>query len=214
MAARRGKPKSQARRGNDNRVPGWAWLLAGVLLGLGIAAFVLYREGFSGKPGGPTPNPTATPPATSSEPAVAPPLAETPKRPRYDFYTLLREQETAVSDRELAERARAEAEAAAKQRAQQQQQQAQQQTEATASAPRERYQLQAGAFRDAADAEALKARLALVGQFARVQTDTINGGVWHRVRLGPYSSPGEAEAAKRALAANGIDAIAVRESGQ
>ena len=68
--------------------------------------------------------------------------------------------------------------------------------------------------RDAADAEALKARLALVGQFARVQTDTINGGVWHRVRLGPYSSPREAEAAKQALAASGIDAIAVRESGQ
>lgn len=210
MAARRGKPKSQARRGNDSRVPGWAWLLAGVLLGLGIAAFVLYREGFSGKPGGPTPNPEATPPAGSSEPAVAPPAAEPPKKPRYDFYTILREQETAVSDRELAERARAEAEAAAKQ----QQQQAQQPSEPTANTPSERYQLQAGAFRDAADAEALKARLALVGQFARVQTDTINGGVWHRVRLGPYSSPSEAEAAKQALAASGIDAIAVRESGQ
>lgn len=210
MAARRGKPKSQARRGNDSRVPGWAWLLAGVLLGLGIAAFVLYREGFSGKPGGPTPNPEATPPAASSEPAVAPPAAEPPKKPRYDFYTILREQETAVSDRELAERARAEAEAAAKQ----QQQQAQQTPEATASTASERYQLQAGAFRDAADAEALKARLALIGQFARVQTDTINGGVWHRVRLGPYSSPSEAEAAKQALATNGIDAIAVRESGQ
>ncbi|MBE5317108.1 MAG: SPOR domain-containing protein [Xanthomonadales bacterium] len=211
MAGRRGKPKSQARRGDDNRMPGWAWLLAGVLLGLAIAVFVLYREGFSGKPGGPTPNPEATPPAASSEPAVALPAAEAPKKPRYDFYTILREQETAVSDRELAERARAEAEAAAKQ---QQEQQAQPPTEQTASAPSERYQLQAGAFRDAADAEALKARLALIGQFARVQTDTINGGVWHRVRLGPYSSPSEAEAAKQALATSGIDAIAVRESGQ
>ena len=212
MAARRSKPKSQARRGSDSRIPGWAWLLAGVLLGLGIAAFVLYREGLSGKPSGPTPDPTATPPVTSSEPAVAPPPAEAPKKPRYDFYTILREQETAVSDRELAERARAEAEAAAKQ--QQAQEQAQQPTEQTANSAGERYQLQAGAFRDAADAEALKARLALVGQFARVQTDTINGGVWHRVRLGPYSSPSEAEAAKQALAASGIDAIAVRESGQ
>ncbi|MFN7781585.1 MAG: SPOR domain-containing protein [Lysobacterales bacterium] len=211
MAARRGKPKSQARRGNDSRVPGWAWLLAGVVLGLAIAAFVLYREGFSGKPGVPTPNPEATPPAASSEAAVAPPAAETPKKPRYDFYTILREQETAVSDRELAERARAEAEAAAEQ---QQQQQAQQATQQAVTTTSERYQLQAGAFRDAADAEALKARLALVGQFARVQTDTINGGVWHRVRLGPYSSPSEAEAAKQALAASGIDAIAVRESGQ
>ena len=106
MAARRGKPKSQARRGGDTRVPGWAWLLAGVVLGLAISVFVLYREGFSGKPAGPVPNPQAQPPAASSEPVVPAPPAEAPKRPRYDFYTILREQETAVSDRELAERAR------------------------------------------------------------------------------------------------------------
>lgn len=206
MAARRGKPKSQARRGGDSRVPGWAWLLAGVVLGLAISVFVLYREGFSGKPAGPVPNPQAQPPAASGEPVVPAAPAETPKRPRYDFYTILREQETAVSDRELAERARAEAEAAARA--------AQQQAAASSSAPSERYQLQAGAFRDAGDAEALKARLALIGQFARVQTDTINGGVWHRVRLGPFSSPREVEAAKQALAGNGIEAITVRESTQ
>jgi cell division protein FtsN len=34
------------------------------------------------------------------------------------------------------------------------------------------------------------------------------------VRLGPYSSPREVEAAKQALAGNGIEAITVRESGQ
>lgn len=211
MPARRGKPKSQARRGSDGRVPGWAWLLAGVVLGLAISAFVLYREGFSGKPSVPVPNPQAQPPATTSEPAVPAAQTEAPKRPRYDFYTILRDQETAVSDRELAERARAEAEAAARAA----QQQAQQQTAASSSsAPSERYQLQAGAFREAGDAEALKARLALIGQFARVQTDTINGGVWHRVRLGPYSSPREVEGAKQALASNGIEAITVREGGQ
>lgn len=210
MAARRGKPKSQARRGSENRVPGWAWLLAGVVLGLAISVFVLYREGFSGKPSGPVPNPQAQPPATSAEPAVPVAQPEAPKRPRYDFYTILRDQETAVSDRELAERARAEAEAAARAA----QQQTQQQTAAVSSAPSERFQLQAGAFRDPGDAEALKARLALIGQFARVQTDTINGGVWHRVRLGPYSSPREVESAKQSLAGNGIEAITVRESVQ
>jgi cell division protein FtsN len=210
MAARRGKPKSQARRGNDSRVPGWAWLLAGVVLGLGISAFVLYREGFSGKPGGPVPNPQAQPPATTSEPAVPAAQPEPQRKPRYDFYTLLREKETAIPDRELAERARAEADAAA----QAAQPQAQAQTPPPAATPGERYQLQAGAFRDAGDAEALKARLALIGQFARVQTDTIDGSVWHRVRLGPYANLREVEAAKRQLAGNGIDAMAVRERVQ
>ena len=34
-------------------LPGMLWLLAGVVLGLAISVFVLYREGFSGKPAGP-----------------------------------------------------------------------------------------------------------------------------------------------------------------
>jgi cell division protein FtsN len=207
MAARRGKPKSQARRGGETRIPGWAWLLAGVLLGLGIAAFVLLREGWDGRPAGPVPNPQAQPPAVTSEPTVPAAQPEPPKRPRYDFYTLLREKETAIPDRELAERARAEAEAAAKAAAAQQ-------TPPAAAPAGERYQLQAGAFRDAGDAEALKARLALLGLFARVQTDTIEGSLWHRVRLGPYPNLREVEAAKQQLAANGVDAIAVRERTQ
>jgi cell division protein FtsN len=209
VAAKRSKPRSQARRGNESRIPGWAWLLAGVLLGLAIAAFVLLREGWDGRATGPVPDPQAKPPQTSAEPAVPVAQPEPPKRPRYDFYTLLREKETAISDRELADRARAEAAAA----------------EAAAAAPAttqtpppaaslESLQLQAGAFRDAGDAEALKARLALMGQIARVQSDTINGSVWHRVRLGPYSSLREVEAVKRELTGNGVDAIAVRESTQ
>jgi cell division protein FtsN len=203
VAARRGKPRSQARRGSETRFPGWAWLLAGVLLGLGIAAFVLLREGWDGRPAGPVPNPQAQPPAATAEPAVPPAAVEAPKRPRYDFYTLLRDKESAIPDRELAERARAEAEAAA---AAQDAQQA-----PPPAAVGESYQLQAGAFRDSGDAEALKARLALLGLFARVQTDTIEGSVWHRVRLGPYASLREIENTKRQLSGNGIDAIAVRE---
>ena len=208
MAAKRSKPRSQARRGNESRIPGWAWLLAGVLLGLAIAAFVLLREGWDGRATGPVPNPQAQPPQTTAEPAVPVAQPEPPKR-RYDFYTLLREKETEISDRELADRARAEAAAAAAAAA----------APATAQTPPpaaslESFQLQAGAFRDAGDAEALKARLALMGQIARVQSDTINGSVWHRVRLGPYSSLREVETAKRQLAGNGVDAIAVRESTQ
>ena len=72
VAARRGKPKSQARRGGGTRVPGWVWLLAGVLLGLAVSAFILLREGLDGRATGPTPNPQAQAPA-SSEPAIAMP---------------------------------------------------------------------------------------------------------------------------------------------
>jgi cell division protein FtsN len=81
------------------------------------------------------------------------------------------------------------------------------------AAQAQRYLLQAGAFADARDAEAVKARLALIGLKARVEAGEVKGSTIHRVRLGPYASARELEAAKRQLAENGIrDAIAIRES--
>lgn len=195
MAARRGK--SQARRGGGggSRVPGWIWLLAGVLLGLALAVFVLMREGSDGRVL-PRPNPRAEAPRESEPAVVAPPAEEKPRKPRYDFYTVLPGKEVLVPDAELAQKAREEA--------------AQPQTPATPAT--ERYVLQAGAFRDARDAEALKARIALSGQVARVETAQVDGKPIHRVRLGPYATARELEAAKKQLADNGIgQTIAVRE---
>ena len=199
MAARRGK--SQARRGGNGsasrRVPGWIWLLAGVLLGLGLAAFVLMREGRDGRVL-PRPNPEARAPR-EPEPAVAPPPAEpAPRKPRYDFYTVLPGKEVLVPDAELAQKAREEAA-----------------QPATTVAPKERYVLQAGAFRDTRDAEALKARIALTGQVARVETAQIDGKPIYRVRLGPYTTARDLDSAKQQLAGNGISqTIAVREPVQ
>ena len=53
----------------------------------------------------------------------------------------------------------------------------------------EAFYLQAGAFQNAPDADNLKARLALIGVAAAVQTTTLpDKGVWHRVRVGPYTA--------------------------
>ena len=57
MAARR--RKTQARRGNERRIPVWLWLLGGVLIGLGLSAAVLIWER-DGRLPGPRPNPAAT----------------------------------------------------------------------------------------------------------------------------------------------------------
>lgn len=191
MAAKRGK--SQAKRGGTRSgVPAWIWLLAGVLLGLGLSAFVLLREGQTGRSEAPTPNPSAQAPRESEAPVAQ--RAEAPRetKPRYDFYTVLAEREVQIPDNELAAQAQAEAAAPA-----------------APDAPR--YLLQAGAFGNAADAEAVKARLALTGVVARVETGSVNSKPVFRVRLGPYASASALAAAKRQLAENGIaDAIAIR----
>ena len=72
------------------------------------------------------------------------------------------------------------------------------------------YVIQAGAFLGNSEAEALKAKIALTGEVARVEIAQINGNTVHRVRMGPYPNAASLAAAKSALAAHGIEAQAIR----
>ena len=75
----------------------------------------------------------------------------------------------------------------------------------------EQYFLQAGAFPNSADADNLKARLALLGFEAAIQTAELPGkGLWHRVRLGPYTSLDELNKVRAALIQNEIKAQLVK----
>jgi cell division protein FtsN len=68
------------------------------------------------------------------------------------------------------------------------------------------YYLQAGAFQNASDADNLKARLALAGLEAQIQTATLpDKSVWHRVRMGPYSNAQDLDKVRAALKENKID---------
>ena len=83
-------PKKQARRNGGSGTPGWIWLLVGVLGGLAIAV-VLFIKGYWGQDGSvlPQPNPEARAPTPSEEP-VAQTATPEPKKPKYDFYDVLR----------------------------------------------------------------------------------------------------------------------------
>jgi cell division protein FtsN len=70
--------------------------------------------------------------------------------------------------------------------------------------------LQAGSFSNADEADKLKARLALLGMEAEVQTTTMpDKGVWHRVRLGPYKKKEDMEKVRALLKQNGVDATPI-----
>ncbi len=189
MAARR--PKTQARRHGQRQTPGWVWLLAGLLLGLGIAVVVLVRDGIDASKLLPRPDPAATTPP-ESDPPVAQKGQPVEKKPKYDFYTVLPGREVVIPDAELAARAKAEP--------------------AQPTPPAERLLLQAGAFSDARRAEEIKAAIAFTGLIARVEpTTAASGQTVHRVMLGPFASLRELDDAKSTLAGNGVQAIAIRE---
>lgn len=73
-----------------------------------------------------------------------------------------------------------------------------------------RYILQAGAFGASGDAEATKAKIALLGLSARVESAQIGAKTVYRVRMGPYGTASELAEAKRKLASGGLPAMAIK----
>jgi len=72
------------------------------------------------------------------------------------------------------------------------------------------YLVQAGAYRTSADADAQKAKLAMLGLDANVSERDQSGRVVYRVRMGPFSDKNVAERIRLQLEANGIENSLVR----
>lgn len=79
-----------------------------------------------------------------------------------------------------------------------------------AAADNARYILQAGSFGASGDAESTKAKLAMLGLSARVESAQISGKTVYRVRMGPYGTASELAAAKQKLTGSGLPAIAIK----
>lgn len=184
----RGRGASRGRTGT----PGWMWLLAGILIGLGLAWY-LFGKGYIPQPVGEAAMQQQEPKADTEPLAeeVAPKQPEK-QRPKYDFFTVLPEMEVVVPEQELADRVEPEA------------------ASSRSQADGDLYLLQVGSFRELTDADQLKARLALLGVVARVQSVTVNDETWHRVRVGPLNSARAADDMRSRLADNGIESLVMK----
>ena len=188
---KRPEPKS---RGNGSSF--LAGMLLGLVLGLGIALGVAWYinkmpSPFLGERKAPAKNGTAKSEKYGALPKGEDKAARTGEKPRFDFYKILPGAEEPATDQQL-----------------------QDAQKRKVTAARESFFLQAGAFQSAPDADNLKARLALIGIEATVQTTTVpEKGVWHRVRVGPYTSVEELNRTRDTLKQNGIETalIKVRE---
>ena len=195
-------------------------LFIGIAIGLSLAAavaFYLMKGGNPYQPSGAAKEAAREPAKTAkSEPGAT-------EKPRFDFYKILpgieepqvqgKAAEKAAPDKATVERAMSpdksvdkptdKAIAKADERA-------------TADVPRaprpsERFWLQAGSFAGAPDAENPKARLALAGWEAEVQSATLpDKGIRYRVRLGPYDNTDELNRVKGELGKRGFDVAVVK----
>jgi cell division protein FtsN len=77
------------------------------------------------------------------------------------------------------------------------------------------YFLQVGAFHTEEEADNLKAKLALQGFEAVVQTATIpDKGIWHRVRVGPLTDLDQINKTKSELVTNGFNADLIKVNNE
>jgi cell division protein FtsN len=72
------------------------------------------------------------------------------------------------------------------------------------------YVLQAGSYRNLADAERVRAQLSLQGIDAKVQRVAVDNDEWHRVRIGPISDINELNRVRKQLQAAEIDGLVIR----
>ncbi len=184
---------STTRRSNASRAPQpapqrpnvWRWygsgLLSGVVLCLGIYLVTL------------PPEPLAPEAETVQKVAAVEeekPKANTPPKPRFDFYTMLPEQTIDV-DVEPADVARP----------------------SHTSSANEFYLLQAGSFRQREDADRRRAELILLGLEPRIEESHSDTGRWFRVFLGPFQTHSTMARARSLTAGQDIDTLLLKRQG-
>ena len=72
------------------------------------------------------------------------------------------------------------------------------------------YVIQAGSFSSYADADRMKARLALLGIVSRIQKVSIDDKNYHRVRIGPLESLAQLNSTRQALRQAKIEVMVIR----
>jgi cell division protein FtsN len=171
-------------------------LVLGILIALGVAWYITKApvpfQSKVVKPAessdGASPAPNVEPRASAAPPSPLPgkPGEKSQEQPRFDFYKMLPGgNDSAATPPEAGKD--------------------------TGKAPTEPVFLQAGSFQKPTDADNLKARLALMGLEAGVQTAELPGkGTVHRVRLGPFLKTDDMNRARTLLAENGIQATVVK----
>lgn len=185
-------------------LPGWIWLLGGLFIGLFIA-FLVYLD--NANPSREKADITGA--VSSFFKQKSKEVREVVKkktesesvnkksddtRPRFDFYTILPELEIAIPEEDLVEASR----------------------NPPPKTPDSSidYMLQAGSFRNMEQADRLKAKLALQGIVASIQTVRIKDGeTWHRVRVGPIQDIQTLNNTRKRLRDIDVPSIVVKNKG-
>ncbi|TBU94058.1 SPOR domain-containing protein [Stutzerimonas kirkiae] len=209
MARKKPAPKRGASRyqaPQKKPVPGWVWLLCGLLIG-GFVVFLMNLE--------PAGDEVKRPREDARKSEAPKPSATRPDqqaKPKYDFYTLLPESEVILPPEAEKPAAQPPKPVTPEQAARIDEARAQAALNGevpppapavVAKAPTTQLFLQAGSFRKQGDADQVRAEILLHGHNVRVESGTVKGETWYRVLVGPFASREQMSKAQQSLAGNG-----------
>lgn len=189
--ARRDYAKRTTTRSNKKKsLPGWVWMLGGLVAGLFIS-FLVYMQKEGTAPAKVASKAKDKPAVTDTREVKKTPPPQPPKKKddgiSFDFYNILPELEVVIPDLELGKEPKEQA----------------------------TYYLQVGSFKSQDEADARKAELTLLNFTPSIQTVTVdNSQTWHRVRLGPFTDRRTVDKARRRLQDSGIDFIMLKEKNK
>lgn len=196
-ASRNPAPKKPS---GKSGAPAWLLLTAGLMIGL-FVAFLMYLWDHRAEPAAlkaksDAPAVEAATATTDTPANTAPSAADGPgEEPRFDFYTLLPNQEVLPNKRT--------SEAAS---------QATAQVKPAEQGDRTPYVLQAGSFRSEKEADRRRAEVLLLGLPVKTLKVTVKpGDDWYRVVVGPLKGKEAATAARASLRANGVDSLMLKQ---
>ena len=181
----------KARRKTGRGFSGWTGLMTGLGVGLAVAGLVYVRDHrtdapsvHAAKPDKKRQRPFEQPDADGREPGAGEDSAHS-----YAFYDMLPKFEVVVPEKDKDVRPDA---------------------RAVPETRRGTYVLQAGSYKNFADADRVRAKLALQGIESKVQKVSVDSDTWHRIRIGPISNLDELNRLRTILRKSDVDVLVIR----
>lgn len=180
------KRTRQAGRKKRQPMPGWIWLLVGLGIGLVVAGgiYVSDRRPQSTDVDRPVPAVVESQDTEQSTVSVEPVPAS-----RFSFYEMLPKFEVVIPEEDL---------------------NAMPDNRSGAVIVPGVYVLQAGSFSSFADADRMKAELAMLGIVSHIQKVTVDDKTYHRVRVGPVDQLGQLNMLRKQLRDARIEALVIQ----
>ena len=179
----------KAQRGRTPGFSGWTGALCGLGLGLAVAGIVYVKDHRPDAPAARTAKADRRKSRATELPYGEPAESNEEPAKAYDFYDMLPKFEMVVPEKDKDVRP---------------------DFRSVPETRRGTYVLQAGSYKNFADADRVRAKLALQGVESKVQKVSVDNDTWHRIRIGPISKLDELNRLRQILRKADVDVLVIR----